>query len=110
MFQGSGPELIEDGQVLAAWRSFSVATHDQTGLLLAKVVPLRSKSRQVRQNEVLESSLFHFHMYPGLAMAWSQVLHGFTAFDLPGQGGTWPPRPIALIGQGLVHSEAQVQH
>ena len=68
---------------------------------------MRSKSRQVRQNEaspldahnllssdggsfrgqqmvqVLETSLFHFHMYPG-------------------QGGNWPPRPLALIGQGVV--------
>ena len=73
-----------------------------------EVVPLRSKSRQVRQNEafhwmlllssdgllvlwgswdldiqVLETSLFHFYMYPG-------------------QGGNWPPRPLALIGQGVV--------
>lgn len=67
---------------------------------------MRSKSRQVRQNEafpldahnllpsdgsfsgqqmvqVLETSLFHFYMYPG-------------------QGGNWPPRPLALIGQGVV--------
>lgn len=81
-----------------------------------EVVPLRSKSRQVRQNEafhwmlttcchrmghsvvsrwlvfwgsrdlniqVLETSLFHFYMYPG-------------------QGGNWPPRPLALIGQGVL--------
>lgn len=65
----SGPELLEDGQVL--------------------VVPLRSKSRQVRQNEVLETSLFHFYMYPG-------------------QGGNWPPRPLALIGQGNGRPEEAV--
>ena len=33
--------------------------------------------------QVLETSLFHFYMYPG-------------------QGGNWPPRPLALIGQGVV--------
>eukprot|EP00435_Cladocopium_sp_Y103_P049465 s1628_g14.t3 len=65
----SGPELLEDGQVF--------------------VIPLRSKSRQVSQNEVLETSLFHFYMYPG-------------------PGGNWPPRPQALIGQGNGRPEEAV--
>lgn len=65
----SGPELLEDGQVF--------------------VIPLRSKSRQVGQNEVLETSLFHFYMDPG-------------------PGGNWPPRPLALIGQGNGRAEEAV--
>lgn len=57
---GGPPEVLEDGHVL--------------------VVPLRSKCRNVRQNEVLETSLFHFYSYR--------------------VGIVWPPSSIRLRAQG----------
>ncbi|CAE7938408.1 unnamed protein product, partial [Symbiodinium necroappetens] len=56
---GGPPEVLEDGHVL--------------------VVPLRSKCRNVRQNEVLETSLFHFYSYRA--------------------GIVWPPPSIRLRAQ-----------
>eukprot|EP00438_Fugacium_kawagutii_P012680 Skav207522 [mRNA] locus=scaffold907:247940:262998:+ [translate_table: standard] len=103
---GSVPEMLEDGQVLATLTAlFREHLEVILGLQLAtEVVPLRSKCRQVRQNEapvhgsgptlvdpgacqvhqatlgqVLESSLFHFYIYKGRlcgSSAWDFVSCG----------------------------------
>ena len=93
---------------------------------VSEVIPLRSKSRQVGQNEaisrssdhptsnwaaellrsvqVLETSLFHFYMDPGRAAG--------CGWPVPSESqcqAFFQARPLALIGQGGVHQDATEQ-
>ena len=101
---------------------------------VSEVIPLRSKSRQVGQNEARSRSSDHHRLLSCWALCrswrpacftstWTQA--GLTGCEkklcpcglrvtvpscqVPGPGGNWPPRPLALIGQGGVHQDATEQ-